>query len=169
MVNRRSESLSSLAHLWNESETDNGGTKLDEDRGPPTYSGLAEATQSPQPFAPDSPNLGCSDSQKSSSELRSASDGWPMRDCGTLNALYRCERTIICGFWRTELTAQLEIGTARSRVRRILASGVRKATRGCLKVHTYPPVEESQRRAIEPSSSRVQWIVVVPMHARHLP
>lgn len=91
MVNCRSESLSSPAHLWNGSETDNEGTELDEGKGVLACSGLQEATQFPQPPAPGSPNRGCSESQKSSSELRSASGGWPMRDCGTLKALHRCE------------------------------------------------------------------------------
>ena len=94
MVNCRSESLSSIAHLWNGSGTDDEGPRPDEDKGVPTYSGLPEATQFPQPFAPDSPNRGCSDSQKSSSELRRASGGWPIRDWGTLNVLYHHERTV---------------------------------------------------------------------------
>ena len=51
-----------------------------------------EATQFPQPFASGSPNRGLSDSQKSSSESRSASGDWLARDCGTLKALYRVER-----------------------------------------------------------------------------
>lgn len=116
MVNRRSESLSSLAHLWKGSETDNEETKIDEDKGALAYSGLSEVTQSPQPFVPDSPNRGCSDSQNPSSELRSISDGWPMRDRGTLKALYRGERTITRGRERTELTVQLDIEKARSLV-----------------------------------------------------
>jgi len=75
MINRRSESLSSFAHLRKRSEADNEGTKLDEGKGTLRYSGLPEVTQFPQPFAPDSPNRGCSDSQNSSSEFRSTSDG----------------------------------------------------------------------------------------------
>ena len=94
MVNRRSESLSSAAHLWKGSERDDEGTKPDDGKDAFTYSGLPETTQSPQPFAPNSPNRGCSDSQNSSSELRRASSDWPMRDFGSLKALYRNERTI---------------------------------------------------------------------------
>lgn len=73
MVNRRSDSLSSLAHLWKGFETDNGGAKLGDGRVALTYSGLPDATQFPQPLASDSPDRGFSDSQNSSSESKSAS------------------------------------------------------------------------------------------------
>ena len=91
-ASRRSESLSSAAHLLKGSETDDEGTRpVDDDEGVLTYSGLPEATQFPQPLAPDSPNRGCSDSQNSSSELRRDSGGWLIRGCGTLKALYHSE------------------------------------------------------------------------------
>ena len=73
---------------------DNDGTELGDGKGAPTYSGLPKATQFPQPFAPDSPKRGCSDSQNSSSESRRASGDWPTRDCGTLKALYCHQRTV---------------------------------------------------------------------------
>ena len=88
MVNRRSESLSSAAHFLKESETDSEGIKSDDRKGVLAYSGFPKETQLPQPFAPHSPNRGCSDSQNSSSESRSASVDWPTRDCGTWKALY---------------------------------------------------------------------------------
>lgn len=96
MVNRRSESLSSVAQLWKGSETDTEGTKLDDGKGLLAFSEFP-ASQFPQPFASASPNRECSDSQNSSSESRSASGDWPRRDCGTLKALYHRERTITGG------------------------------------------------------------------------
>lgn len=107
IVNRRSESLSSLAHLWKGSEMDNRGTKLEDGRGVLAYSGLPEATQLPQPCASDSPNRGPSDSQNSSSESRSASGDWVTRDCGTLKALCCRERGVIGG--RGRLSSQFSL------------------------------------------------------------
>lgn len=113
-VSRRSDSPSSCAHLWKESETDNEGSRLvEEGGGALAYSGFPELTQLPQPFAPDSPNRGSSDSQKSSSELRSASDGWPMRDCGALKALSHCQRTITCGWGAFNLQFSLTLEKCR--------------------------------------------------------
>ena len=95
MVNRRSESPSSAAHLRKESETGKGGTKLDDGKGAPTYIGLPEAAQLPHPFAPDSPNRGCSDSQNCSSDSRRVSSDWLTRGRGTLKALYCHERKVV--------------------------------------------------------------------------
>ena len=113
IVNRRSESLSSAAHLWKESETDNEGARPGDGKGTLSHIGLSEATQFPQPFAPDSPNRGCSDSQNSSSELRRSSDDWPIRDCGVLKALHHRERIMMSDEGRIDLTTQLDIGKAR--------------------------------------------------------